>query len=350
VALQSGSIQAEDKKGEVSGQTVLGGAKTEAEGTLEKQPSQRQTDSTPPVVEVPKNRTSAGEEESLTVQSAAPSRLKANAAATSGTSTSAALDPSPARTADYAGGGDDASGPARSADTLEYDRITSEPLTNRPRQFDLVSSLIAAEPVPPVSSAPSNNTMASLALSLPKMTSADIPHPFRVAQATNQPGTQEYVIGEQDVLTLTVWKEKELSETVTVRPDGKITIPLLNEIKVAGLTPNELRTLLTERFKPFVVAPEVTVAVREIHSRHVYLVGEVGRTGAFSLNNVTTTVLQLIAEAGGLKDFAKRKRIYILRKQGGKEARFAFNYDEVIRGRNSRQNIILKAGDMVVVP
>jgi polysaccharide export outer membrane protein len=349
-AVESGGIQVEGKKGEVSGQPVLGSASTKGDGALEKQPSEKPA-ANAPLVEVPKSRTSAGEE-TLTVQAAVPSdpgQLASDPAAMSGTSKPAALDPSP-RTAVYAGGDHGASASARSDETLDYDGITSEPLANRPQQFDLISSLISAEPLPPLSSAPSNNAVAGLTLNLAKMTSVDTPQPFRVVPGTNQPRTREYVIGEQDVLTITVWKERELSETVTVRPDGKITIPLLNEIKVAGLTPTELRTLLTEKFKPFVVAPEVTVAVREIHSRHVYLVGEVGRTGAFSLNNATTTVLQLIAEAGGLKDFAKRKRIYIVRHQGGKEGRFAFNYDEVIKGRNAQQNIILKPGDMVVVP
>lgn len=159
----------------------------------------------------------------------------------------------------------------------------------------------------------------------------------------------DYVIGEQDVLSIVVWKERELSATVVVRPDGKITLPLINEIKVVGLTPAQLQTLLSEKFKPFLNIPQVTVEVVQINSRKAYLIGEVQKTGTFPLNS-STTVLQIIAEAGGLRDFAKRKDIYILRNQQGRQVRYRFNYDEVIRGKNPQQNIILQPGDMVVVP
>lgn len=158
-----------------------------------------------------------------------------------------------------------------------------------------------------------------------------------------------YIIGEQDVLTVTVWKEKELSGGVVVRPDGKITVPLVGEITVVGMTPVELQNLLAEKLKPFVTVPQVTVAVNEIRSRKVYLIGHTGREGPFPINS-TTTVLQIIAQAGGLKDFAKRKKIYILRQNGTEQERFPFNYDDVLKGKHREQNILLAPGDTIVVP
>lgn len=158
-----------------------------------------------------------------------------------------------------------------------------------------------------------------------------------------------YIIGEQDTLNITVWKEKEISGTVVVRPDGKITVPLVGEISVVGMTPAHLQALLTDKLKPFVTIPQVTVAVADIRSRKVYLIGHAAREGPFMINS-STTVLQVIAEAGGLRDFAKRKKIYILRQEGNAQVRFPFNYDDVIKGKNIDQNILLQPGDTVVVP
>jgi len=159
----------------------------------------------------------------------------------------------------------------------------------------------------------------------------------------------EYKIGEQDVLTITVWRETELSGTVMVRPDGKITLPLLNDVHAAGLTPDELKNSLTEKLGPFVNTPQVTVAVREINSRKVFIIGQVGHEGSYRINS-TTSVLQIIAEAGGLRDFANRKGIYVLRTQNGSQQRLTFNYDKVIRGKDSKDNILLRPGDTIVVP
>jgi polysaccharide export outer membrane protein len=170
-----------------------------------------------------------------------------------------------------------------------------------------------------------------------------------VDRAKQQPSPDEYVIGEQDVLAITVWKEPLLSGSVVVRPDGKITIPLINEMRVAGLTPTQLQAALIERLKPFINVPQVTVAVRQINSRNVYLIGEAARSGVFPINS-STTILQLVAQAGGLKDFAKRKDIYVLRNEQGKQVRYRFNYEDVIRGKNNQQNIVLQPGDTVVVP
>ncbi len=170
-----------------------------------------------------------------------------------------------------------------------------------------------------------------------------------VDRAKQQSSPDEYVIGEQDVLNITVWKERELSGSVVVRPDGKITLPLVDDIKVVGLTTAQLRAVLIEKLKPFVSIPQVTVAVSQINSRKVYLIGEVTKTGTFPINS-STTVLQILAQAGGLKDYAKRKDIYVLRNEQGKQVRYRFNYDEVIRGKNSQQNILLQPADTVIVP
>lgn len=162
-----------------------------------------------------------------------------------------------------------------------------------------------------------------------------------------EPGA--YVIGEQDVLNINVWKEPDLSGTTVVRPDGKITLPLVNDIQVVGLTTKELQELLTEKLKPFLTVPQVTVSPREINSRKVYVIGQVGHEGAFGINGATT-VLQMIAQVGGLRDFAKRKKIYVMRTENGKQTRYPFNYDDVIQGKRMNQNILLQPGDTVVVP
>jgi len=146
-----------------------------------------------------------------------------------------------------------------------------------------------------------------------------------------------------------VWKEREISGGAVVRPDGKITVPLVGEIKAVGMTPVQLQTILAEKLKPFVNVPQVTVAVAEIRSRKVYLIGHAAREGPFMINS-STTVLQVIAQAGGLKDFAKRNKIYILRQNGKEQVRFSFNYNDVIRGKKPEQNILLEPGDTIVVP
>ena len=137
---------------------------------------------------------------------------------------------------------------------------------------------------------------------------------------------------------IVVWKEPELSGPVVVRPDGKITVPLVNEIYVVGLTPLQLQNLLMEKLKPLVNAAQVTVTVRDIKSYKVYLIGQVARQGEFQINN-STTVFQVIAEAGGLGEFAKRKKIYVLRNVNGKQVRYPFNYDEVIQERMSSKTL-----------
>jgi polysaccharide export outer membrane protein len=180
-----------------------------------------------------------------------------------------------------------------------------------------------------------------------KKSEAPPPAPASASVASKDPA--DYTIGEQDVLMINVWKEPELSGVVMVRPDGKITLPLVNEVSVVGMRPTQVQALITEKLQPFLTVPQVTVTVREISSRKVYVIGQVGKEGGYAINS-TTTVLQIIAEAGGLRDFANRKHIYVLRNENGKQVRFPFNYAQVIRGKNAAQNIVLRPGDTVVVP
>jgi len=158
-----------------------------------------------------------------------------------------------------------------------------------------------------------------------------------------------YIIGAEDVLDVNVWKEAELTRTVPVRPDGKISLPLLNDIQAAGLTPQQLAAEITANLRKFLTNPQVTVIVSQINSQRVYLLGEVTRTGAYPLSP-GMNVLQALSSAGGFTMFANTKKIYVLRQEGGKQEKFAFNYKEVIGGKNVEQNIVLKAGDQVVVP
>lgn len=158
----------------------------------------------------------------------------------------------------------------------------------------------------------------------------------------------EYIVGEGDVLHINVWKETEISQTVVVRPDGNISLPLVNEVAVAGLSPRQIQQLLTEKLKSILTNPQVTVSVAEVRSKMVYITGEVGKPGAYSVAS-PLNVLQLIARAGGLNEFANRKNIYVLR-GGDKKNRLHFNYKEVVKGKKSEQNVILQPGDTVVVP
>ena len=163
------------------------------------------------------------------------------------------------------------------------------------------------------------------------------------------PNDPDYKIGPQDVLTITVWKEPDVSREVPVRPDGKISLPLLNDVDAAGLTPMQLASSLTESLKKFISSPQVTVMVKEINSRRVYVIGEVVRAGTFPLLP-KMTVLQIVSSCGGFTQFANPKKIYVLRTKDGKQTKIPFNYKEVVSGKNPEQNIELQPGDTVVVP
>lgn len=158
-----------------------------------------------------------------------------------------------------------------------------------------------------------------------------------------------YVIGPQDGLNINVWKEPELSESVQVRPDGKVSVPLLNDVEAAGLTAMQLSAKITEGLKKYVTDPRVTVSVTAINSRRVYVLGEVGHPGGFGLLP-DMTVMQAISDAGGLTQFAHGKKIYVLRKEGDKQVKYPFNYTKALKGEDPEQNFPLKSGDTVVVP
>lgn len=161
---------------------------------------------------------------------------------------------------------------------------------------------------------------------------------------------KRYVIGESDVLEIDVWKEKEISRTIPVRPDGKISLPLVGEIEAAGLTPMQLQDDLTQRLKAYIENPEVTVIVSNPLSHQFNVVGEVMRPGSYPLSEAMT-VLDAVAQAGGFKDFAKETKIYVLRPMpGGIRVRIPFNYKQVIKGRDLQENVSLKPGDTIVVP
>jgi polysaccharide export outer membrane protein len=157
-----------------------------------------------------------------------------------------------------------------------------------------------------------------------------------------------YVIGPSDVLTVTVWKEPTLSGNILVRPDGMITVPLIGDVQASGLTPLQLADQITDKLKKFVQSPNVSVVVGEIHSKVVYLLGEVGKKGPVEMTS-GMTLLDAIAAAGGLTDYANAKKIYILRNEAGKHETIPVRYKEALKG-NSQFNLILEPGDTIVVP
>jgi polysaccharide export outer membrane protein len=172
----------------------------------------------------------------------------------------------------------------------------------------------------------------------------------RAAAAPSNFEPLTYRIGPGDVLQVDVWKEPDASSpAATVRPDGRITLPMLGEVQAAGLMPSELQKSLVGKYGELIKDASVIVTVREINSQKVYLIGEVRREGPVKLV-APLTVLQALAEAGGITDYAKRKRIYILRTAGGRQAILPFDYDAVVRGEKVQQNVVLLPGDTIVVP
>jgi len=159
----------------------------------------------------------------------------------------------------------------------------------------------------------------------------------------------DYVIGADDVLSVVFWRDKDLSGDVTVRPDGRISLPLVNELQAAGLTPDQLRDQIAKAAAKFVDDPTITVVVKQINSRKVFITGQVAKPGAYTLNK-PISVLQLISMAGGLLEFAKKKDIVIARTESGEQHTLKFNYKDVLQGKNLAQNIQLKPGDTVLVP
>jgi polysaccharide export outer membrane protein len=159
----------------------------------------------------------------------------------------------------------------------------------------------------------------------------------------------EYKIGAQDVLRIDVWKEPEISRTAPVRPDGRISLPLINDVQAAGLTSTQLAAIIADGLRKYITNPQVTVGVTEINSRRVYVTGEVTKPGAFSLLP-NMTVLQALSSSGGFSQFAKLKSIYVLRTEDGKQVKHPFNYKDVVSGKKPELNIQLQPGDVIVVP
>ena len=168
------------------------------------------------------------------------------------------------------------------------------------------------------------------------------------ADASALPLTQGYRIGASDVLHISVWKEPELTTTIPVRTDGKISVPLLNDVQAAGLTPTELSAYLAGKLRKYVDDPRVTVIVTQMNHERIYIVGEVLRHGAMPLLP-EMTVLQALA-AAGLTQFANTKKVYVLRSVNGVEQKFPVNYKRLLKGEATSQNIMLKSGDTIVVP
>jgi len=171
-------------------------------------------------------------------------------------------------------------------------------------------------------------------------------HPASPAQEGSS--DSDYLIGADDMLRISVWKEPDLSENLPVRPDGKISMPLLNDVQAAGLTPLQLKDSLTEKLKKFIADPRVTVVVTAMNSRRIFVSGEVVHSGPMPLLP-HMTVLQALSQAG-FTQFANPKGIYLLRTENGRQQKIGFNYKEVIKGNHPEQNIVLKPGDTVVVP
>jgi polysaccharide export outer membrane protein len=163
-----------------------------------------------------------------------------------------------------------------------------------------------------------------------------------------RPTPPEYVIAVDDVLTVAFWQEQMSATDVVVRPDGKISLPLLNDVQAAGFTPEQLAAALEEVASKYVTEPDATVIVKEIRSRKVFVLGEVGSPGMVPLAG-DMTVLQVIAVSGGLLEYADKNNIVIIRTENGHEQRLKFNYNDVVGGKNVQQNILLQPGDTVVV-
>ncbi len=160
----------------------------------------------------------------------------------------------------------------------------------------------------------------------------------------------EYIIGTDDVLNVNVWKEPEMSRVVPVRPDGKITLPLIGDMMASGKTPHQLQTDLSKALSAYMSSADVTVSVQDVKSQKYNILGEVQRPGAYPLT-APTTILDAIAQAGGLRDFAKGKKIYLLRTTAdGKQVKLPFNYNKVIKGEDLTQNVKLEPRDTIVVP
>ena len=211
-------------------------------------------------------------------------------------------------------------------------------------------ALCQAPPPPPPPQAGANSAASSGAYSSSNADSSSSRSNVAMQAPTPQSsvGGSEYVIGPEDVLHVAVWKENDLTATLPVRPDGKISLPLLNDVQASGMTPQQLAASLTEKLKKYIADPHVTVVVTTINSKRIYLVGEVLHTGATPLSP-NMTVLQALSSAG-LNQFAKTKGIYVLRTENGRQQKLPVDYRKIVKGERIEQNYVLKPGDTIVVP
>ncbi len=203
----------------------------------------------------------------------------------------------------------------------------------------------------PAQQAPADSTARALALGTAPLDLGSVSG--NAAYSASRSGSltgASLVIGPDDVLVIDVWKEPEISRTIPVRPDGKISLPLVGEVEASGLTPQQVQQEISGKLQTFISEPEVTVMVQEVKSQHFNILGQVVRPGSYQLTN-SMTVLDAIAVAGGLRDFAKRKSIYVLRpSRNGSQTRISFNYKSAIQGINPAQNIKLSSLDTIIVP
>jgi polysaccharide biosynthesis/export protein len=224
--------------------------------------------------------------------------------------------------------------------SIEYVRAAEEALrTTTPRVETTTKPVPADKPPTPIVNPPTPQPQTPAAEPIPQ-----------AATESRVDSQEEYYIGAGDVLNVSVWKEPEASVAgVVVRPDGKIGLPLLKEVEVIGLTPTQVEKLITQRLDKLIPAADVTVVVTTIRSKKIYIVGAVNKEGPIPFT-YRMTVMQAISEAGGLNAYAKRKKIYILRTENGKDYKLPFDYEAALRGERMELNIPLQPGDTLVVP
>lgn len=168
-------------------------------------------------------------------------------------------------------------------------------------------------------------------------------------QESTAPASEEYVLGAEDVVEILVWRNEALSRTVSIRPDGKISLPIIGDLQAAGLTPSQLRDSIKERLQEYKETPEVSVIIKEVNSLAVFIMGEVARPGKFQLRS-KTTLLQVISLAGGFTQYADHENIVLLRREGAGETRIRIRYKDIVSGRNPDGNVLLHQGDTILVP
>jgi polysaccharide biosynthesis/export protein len=248
-----------------------------------------------------------------------------------------------------------------SAVTVACVCLTTSLLAQEPAQDPLIAgtaptaaalsadAVAAASPEAPAAAAPAETPVPFAELPAAPEAPAAARTPMVVRDASSVDMAKEYLIGPEDLLDVLVWKNcPDLCRTVPVRPDGKVSLPLVNDIQAAGLSPADLRQQLTERLAEFVQSPEVSVIVREVHSVKVAVVGAVKMPGHYELKS-PATVLDLLARAQGLNEFASKDKIVVLRQNGASTTRMPFNYRKVADG-SEQENFFVRAGDIIVVP